>query len=198
MSGGQVGVALSLPSRPGEGVRSGWSPEAGPELEVDPVRSDELHPEESPLPVGGPARVSAGIAFELSGAVEGPGSGPGDVMAATLGVAPALMVEVEGGPRRLVVSPNISRPEGIDLGLVGVLVEHDGVQVATAAGAGAPLGHPAAAVAGAARALAAQGGRLGEGFVVFSGALAPPVAAGPGSNVRATFAWLGSVGVRLL
>ena len=53
---------------------------------------------------------------------------------------------------RYVVGAPVS-PDGIDLRLVGVVLEHNGEVVATASGA-ASLGHPAAAVAWLVRSLA--------------------------------------------
>jgi 2-oxo-3-hexenedioate decarboxylase len=70
-------------------------------------------------------------------------------------------------------------PAGIDVRLVGVVLEKNGEVVATASGA-ASLGHPAAAVAWLVRRLAASGEGLRAGEVVLSGGLtaATPVAAG--------------------
>ena len=70
-------------------------------------------------------------------------------------------------------------PAGIDLRLVGVVLEKNGELVATASGA-ASLGHPAAAVAWMVRTMAADGEGLRAGDVVLSGGLtaAIPVAAG--------------------
>jgi 2-oxo-3-hexenedioate decarboxylase len=70
-------------------------------------------------------------------------------------------------------------PAGIDVRLVGVVLEKNGELVATASGA-ASLGHPAAAVAWLVRRLAASGEGLEAGEVVLSGGLtaATPVTAG--------------------
>jgi 2-oxo-3-hexenedioate decarboxylase len=68
---------------------------------------------------------------------------------------------------------------GIDLRLVGVVLEKNGEVFATASGA-ASLGHPAAAVAWLVRSLAQDGEGLRQGDVIISGGLtaAVPVAAG--------------------
>ncbi|MDD7964937.1 2-keto-4-pentenoate hydratase [Actinomycetospora lemnae] len=83
-------------------------------------------------------------------------------------------------------------PAGIDVRLVGVLLEKNGELVATASGA-ASLGHPAAAVAWLVRRLAASGEGLAAGEVVLSGGLtaATPVVAG--DVVTVTIDRLGTV-----
>ena len=70
-------------------------------------------------------------------------------------------------------------PAGVDVRLVGVLLEKNGRLVGTASGA-ASLGHPAAAVAWLVRQLAVSGDGLRAGQVVLSGGLtaATPVTAG--------------------
>ena len=70
-------------------------------------------------------------------------------------------------------------PAGIDLRLVGVVLEQNGDVVATASGA-ASLGHPAAAVAWLVRSLASSGEGLRAGDVILSGGLtaATPVVGG--------------------
>jgi 2-keto-4-pentenoate hydratase len=55
------------------------------------------------------------------------------------------------------------------------------------------MGHPAAAVAFMANALAAVGRRLEANWVVLSGGLTAPVAMQPGRTVTATIAGIGSV-----
>lgn len=79
---------------------------------------------------------------------------------------------------RFVLGPPVPAA-GIDLRLVGVVLEKNGDVVATASGA-ASLGNPAAAVAWLVRSLATEGLGLRAGDVVISGGLtaAHPVAAG--------------------
>ncbi len=84
------------------------------------------------------------------------------------------------------------RPDGIDLRLAGVVLEHNGEVTATAAGAAA-LGHPAAAVAWLARSLAAAGEGLRAGQIVLSGGLTAAVALRPGDVVVASIDRLGTV-----
>lgn len=83
-------------------------------------------------------------------------------------------------------------PTGIDLRLVGVLLEHNGEVVGTASGAAA-LGHPAAAGAWLVRALHAQGEGLRAGEVVLSGGLTAAVPLKPGDVVVATIDRLGTI-----
>jgi 2-oxo-3-hexenedioate decarboxylase len=91
------------------------------------------------------------------------------------------------------IGRGISRPDDVDLQLLGVLVDKGGQQVATSRGR-ATLGHPAAAVA----ALASPwGGRLGEalaaGWLVAAGPMTPYIIVAPGEHGVAAFAYLGSV-----
>ncbi|MCF7550843.1 2-keto-4-pentenoate hydratase [Pseudonocardia sp. WMMC193] len=92
---------------------------------------------------------------------------------------------------RFVVGAPVS-PQGIDLRLVGVVLEKNGVVAGTASGA-ASLGHPAAAVAWLVRCLSAEGLSLRAGQVVLSGGLTAAVPVGPGDVVVASIDRLGSV-----
>ncbi|GAA4685083.1 hypothetical protein GCM10023215_20140 [Pseudonocardia yuanmonensis] len=92
---------------------------------------------------------------------------------------------------RFVVGTPVS-PAGIDLRLVGMVMEHNGQVVATASGA-ASLGHPAAAVAWLVRRLAPEDEGLAAGQVVLSGGLTAAVPVGPGDVVTVTIDRLGSI-----
>jgi 2-oxo-3-hexenedioate decarboxylase len=81
---------------------------------------------------------------------------------------------------------------GIDLRLVGVVLEHNGDVVSTASGA-ASLGHPAAAVAWLVRSLSSSGEGLRAGDVILSGGLTAAVPVTPGDVVVATIDRIGSV-----
>jgi len=83
-------------------------------------------------------------------------------------------------------------PDGIDLRLAGVVLEHNGDVVATAAGAAA-LGHPAASVAWLVRSLAAEGEGLTAGQVILSGGLTAAVPVRPGDVVVASIDRLGVI-----
>jgi 2-oxo-3-hexenedioate decarboxylase len=96
---------------------------------------------------------------------------------------------------RFLLGPVALTPaEAGDLRLLGCALRLDGEVVATAAGA-AVMGHPAAAVAWLANRLAARGGTLKAGWLVFSGGLTEPVRLRPGCSVTAEFAGLGSIDV---
>ena len=88
-----------------------------------------------PLP---PGEAAATIAFVLGADLAG--DTVWDVLAVTSAVCPALTA----GGRHAIGSP-VPLP-AVDLRLLGVVLEHNGEVVATAAGA-ADSGHPAAAVA---------------------------------------------------
>ena len=81
---------------------------------------------------------------------------------------------------------------GEDLRLIGVVLEHNGEVVATAAGAAA-LGHPAAAVAWLVRSLAVENEGLRAGDVVLSGGLTAAVPVKAGDVVTATAGRIGTV-----
>jgi 2-keto-4-pentenoate hydratase len=85
-------------------------------------------------------------------------------------------------------------PTGIDLRLVGVVLEVNGCVMATAAGA-AVLGHPASCVAWLVRALARRGEGLAAGMTVLSGACTAAFAVSPGDTVVARIDRLGTVEV---
>jgi 2-keto-4-pentenoate hydratase len=92
--------------------------------------------------------------------------------------------------RHLVGAP--MPPAGLDLRLVGVVLEKNGALVATAAGA-ASMGHPASAVAWLVRALAAEGEGLRAGQIVLSGGLTEATPVTAGDVVTATIDRLGSL-----
>jgi 2-oxo-3-hexenedioate decarboxylase len=130
-----------------------------------------------------------------------------EVLAATAGVAVGIevldsrytdyrftmpdVVADDASAGRYVVGTPV-RPEGIDLRLVGVVLEHNGDVVGTASGA-ASLGHPAAAVAWLVRSLAASGEGLRAGDVILSGGLTAAVPVTAGDVVVATVDRIGSV-----
>ncbi|WP_028935720.1 2-keto-4-pentenoate hydratase [Pseudonocardia spinosispora] len=152
-------------------------------------------------------RCEPEIVFVLGRDLAGPRVTAADVLAATSGVAVGIEVldsrfrdysftmadviaDNTSASRFVVGAP---RPEaGIDLRLVGVVFEHNGVVVATASGA-ASLGHPAAAVAWLARQLATEGEGLLAGQIVLSGGLTAAVPVTPGDVVTATIDRLGSI-----
>jgi 2-oxo-3-hexenedioate decarboxylase len=152
-------------------------------------------------------RCEPEIAFLLGRDLAGSHVTATDVLAATSGVAVGIEVldsRFHGYSFTMadVVADNTSAsrfvvgaprpPDGIDLRLVGVVLEHKGTVVATASGA-ASLGHPAAAVAWLVRRLAAEGESLPAGQIVLSGGLTAAVPVAPGDVVTATIDRLGSI-----
>ena len=165
----------------------------------EPLRLDELiHP-----------RAEPEIAF-LIGETIPPSTSAAGVLAAVDLVIPAIevmdsrysepfrlpdSVADNAGAARVVLGAQGRRPdELVDLHLLGCLFRHrDGLE--TAAG-GAVLGHPAAAVAWLANALAAHGERLEAGSIVLSGGLTASALLQPGAVVSAEFDGLGTVQLR--
>jgi len=163
-----------------------------------------------PLPTGRhiQPRVEPEIAFVMGADLEGAHVGTAQVLGATRAVLPAIdvldsrfagyaftlpdVVADNASAARFTLGGRLTDPAGLDLRLVGCVLERNGELVATAAG-GAALGHPAAAVAWLVRALARSGRGLRAGQVVLSGALTEAVAVGPGDSVVARYDRLGSV-----
>jgi len=158
----------------------------------------------------GQPRAEPEIAFLMGSDLAGAGVGAVHVLAATRAVAPAIeildsryadyrftlpdVVADNASSGRFVVGGVTVPPEGMDLRLVGCVLEKDGEVVATAAG-GASLGHPAAAVAWLVRALARSGRGLRAGDVVLSGGLTTAIRIETGDVVTARFDRLGTVEV---
>jgi 2-oxo-3-hexenedioate decarboxylase len=92
---------------------------------------------------------------------------------------------------RYLVGPGVPAV-GLDLRLIGVVMELGGEVVATAAGAAA-LGHPAAAVAWLVRSLAAENEGLRAGDIVLSGGLTAAFPVQAGDVVTVTAGRLGSI-----
>ncbi|GAA2871499.1 fumarylacetoacetate hydrolase family protein [Pseudonocardia halophobica] len=152
-------------------------------------------------------RCEPEIVFTLGRDLAGPHVTAADVVAASSGVAVGIevldsrytdygftmadVVADNTSAARYVVGTPVA-PEGIDLRLVGVVLEKNGKLAATASGA-ASLGHPAAAVAWLVRALAADGEGLRAGEIVLSGGLTAAVPVGPGDVVVASIDRLGTL-----
>lgn len=166
-----------------------------------PLTLDELiHP-----------RVEPEIVFRMAEDIAGPGISAHDVLDATASVSCGLEIidsRYEAFRFTLpdVVADNTSaacftlglgcvEPASLELDLLGVLLEAGPDLVETAAGA-ACVGHPANAVAMLANWLGERGRRIETGWVVLSGGLTAAVPLEIATPVRATFAHLGSVGVR--
>ena len=147
------------------------------------------------------------IVFTMGADLAGPAVSSADVLAATAAVAVGIeildsryvdykftmadVVADNTSAGRYVIGPSIPAA-GLDLRLVGVLLEHNGEVIATASGAAA-LGHPASAVAWLVRSLAVENEGLRAGDIVLSGGLTAAVPLKAGDVVTATADRLGSV-----
>lgn len=156
-------------------------------------------------------RVVATIAFVLATDLAGPGVIIADALAAVAGVLPAVeivdsriaswQVEVadtiadNASAGRTVLGGRLTPVSGIDLRLIGVLLERNGVALESAAGAAA-LGNPARCVEWLANALGSTGRGLRRGDIVLAGPLHRLVPVRPGDLYQAHFAHLGSVTVQ--
>jgi 2-oxo-3-hexenedioate decarboxylase len=98
---------------------------------------------------------------------------------------------------RYVVGGAPRRPEGLDLGLLGVVMERNGTVVGTAAGA-AVMGHPAASVVALVKWLAERNSALPEGSIVMTGGITEAVTVHAGDHVSVRVQHLGTVGVRFV
>jgi 2-oxo-3-hexenedioate decarboxylase len=152
-------------------------------------------------------RTEPEIVFVMGRDLAGPAVTAVDVLAATEAVAVGIevldsrfldyrftmpdVVADNASAGRFVVGSPVSA-QGIDLRLVGVVLERNGQVVGTASGA-ASLGHPAAAVAWLVRSLAAAGEGLARGQVILSGGLTAAVPVVAGDCVVVTIDRIGSV-----
>ena len=158
-------------------------------------------------------RVESEICFLLNRDIKGPGINAADVLAATAGVMPAFeiidshfknwkmkiqdTVSDNASNAGIVLGARLSPISGLDLRLVGLVLEKDGEVVATAAGA-AVWGNPAQAVAWLANKLAEFGMGMRAGELILSGSLTAAFPAVAGSSFRATFDHLGPVSTRFI
>lgn len=158
-------------------------------------------------------KVEAEIAFVTKRALSGPGCHIGTVLAATDFVLPALevidsryldfkfdlksVIADNTSAARYVVGGKAAAPIGIDLKNLGVVMEKNGVVVATAAGA-AVLGHPAQSVAMLANMLGARGEEIPAGTLILTGGVTEAVAVAQGDVINVRYQHLGSVSVRFV
>ncbi len=153
-------------------------------------------------------KVEPEIAFLLGEDLRPPVSVT-DVLSATAAVLPCLEIvdsrylDFRFGPldniadnssAGMVLLGSPSSPAGLDLAVLGVVVESGGVLHGTATGAAA-LDHPAAAVAWMAN-NNHTGRRLEAGHLIISGGLTSPVDLVVGSVVTADFDRIGSITVK--
>jgi len=152
-------------------------------------------------------RTEPEIVFVIGRDLAGPAVTAADVLAATEAVAVGIevldsrfldyrftmpdVVADNASAGRFVVGSPVS-VAGIDLRLVGVVMERNGELAGTASGA-ASLGHPAAAVAWLVRSLAASGEGLTAGQLILSGGLTAAVPVRAGDCVVVTIDRMGSI-----
>jgi 2-oxo-3-hexenedioate decarboxylase len=155
-------------------------------------------------------RIEPEIVFILKEDLQGPGVTAADVLDATAYICAGLeiidsryqafkftlqdAVADNASSALFALGTEFVEPRG-DLSLLGCLLEVNGKQVATAAGA-AVLGDPAQAVAWMANAAGRRGHVLKAGWPVLSGGLTAAVPLTPGDSVTTTIGRLGSVTVR--
>lgn len=174
-----------------------------------------LVPEGDPISMDRLVRpiIEPEICFVLGEDLVGPGVTPARVLMATAGVVPAFEIPdlryrerqirvedmvADGAAAALVVLGSQLTPvAGIDLRLVGLVLEKNGEVLATGAGA-AVLGNPAQAVAALANKIAEFGLHLRAGEFIISGSLTAPAPVETGDLFRATFDRLGGLSVKFV
>lgn len=155
-------------------------------------------------------KIELEIGFVLAAPLEGPVT-VADVLHATAGVFPTLeiidsrvadwrirlvdTVADAASAARFLLPSRLTPLAGLDLRLVGGIMEINGRLVSWSCGAAA-LGEPLRCIAWLATLLSRYGSRLEAGHVVLSGALAAAVPVSAGDVVTATFDHLGSTTVR--
>ncbi|MBV9120159.1 MAG: fumarylacetoacetate hydrolase family protein [Chloroflexi bacterium] len=164
-------------------------------------RTDFIHP-----------RVECEIAFIMDRQLHGPNVTGDQVLSATRFVLPALevidsrydnfkftypdVVADQASAARVVLGGKAKSPKGLDLRLLGMVLEINGEDVATGSGA-AVLGHPADSVAWLVNKMAEMNaGGLEAGDLVMAGGLVEAFAVEPGDHLRAEFDHLGPVSLR--
>lgn len=174
------------------------------------LMSDMILPEGEPISCATMTqpKIEPEFAFVMKADLVGPGVTAAHVLAATAGVMPALEIP---GPRirdwkfgrgdiaadnafasKVVLGGTLTPIEGLDLRLLGVVLERNGVLVSTGAGA-AVLGNPVDVVTWLANKLGEHGLGIKAGDIVLPGALVVAPDVHPGESYRATFDRLGSV-----
>ena len=158
-------------------------------------------------------RVEPEIAFIMARDLQGPGVTPADVLNATAGVLPVLevidsryqdfnftladVIADNASASRLALGSERHSPSGIDIAEVEVRFEKNGEIIDRGLGADV-LGHPAAAVAWLANAIAPYGRSLRADDLVLPGALCNAHSIAYGDQFRAIFTGLGEVSLHCL
>ncbi len=153
-------------------------------------------------------KIEPEIAFVMKRDLVGPGVTAAQVLAATAGVMPAFEIPAarirdwkfalqdisadNAFAARVVLGGTLTPIKGLDLRLLGVILERNGRLVSTGAGA-AVMGNPVDVVAWLANRLGQHGSGIKAGDVVLPGALVVAPDVHPGEYYKATFDRLGSV-----
>ena len=179
------------------------------------VTANYVYANDADVPVGSLANphIEAETAFVLGEDLRGPGVTPIDVMRATRGILPALVLvdlKVEGAGIQaadviihnalhggLVAGSRLYPLGRLHLQYEGVTVEHNGALHGSGTGFEV-MGNPINPIVWLANKLAEHGGFLKAGEVIISGSMVEPVRVRPGDYVRATYSRLGSVGARFM
>ena len=174
-----------------------------------------IRPEDEPIEITKMFRpvVEPEICFLLDSELKGPGINVGTVLSATKGVIPAFEIAdsrlknqssrvedniLDNSGAAVVLLGGVLTPiEEIDLRLVGMVLERNGMVIDTGAGA-AVLGHPAQAVAGLANKLSEFDMSLKAGSIIISGTPVAAVPAAKGDHFDASFDRLGTVSVNFV
>lgn len=169
-----------------------------------------IHGSSEPIDLGSllQPRVEGEIAFVLSRDLDSPTTTVAEVLRATDYVLPAIEIvdsRIAGWDIRITdtIADNASSGAvvlgttpysltGLDLGDVGMVLEHQGDPVSVGAGS-ACLGSPVNAVAWLAREVARRGSPLKAGEIVLSGALGPMVGVGGTGRYRMSLSGMGRV-----
>ncbi len=155
-------------------------------------------------------RVEIEVAFVLRDTLKGPGVTVAEVLRATAFIQPAIeiidsrvrdwqitlpdTIADNASSARVVLGGNATRPDRVDLRLLGCILRRNG-EIAETGASGAVLGNPAAAVAWLAGKLSQFGMTLDAGHVVMPGACTRAVEVCAGDVIRGEFDELGSVSV---
>lgn len=166
------------------------------------------------VPVSGFAdlRVEAEVAFRMRTKLVGPGVTAAAALLAVESAVPALELldfMFSGKPsaadfiansvigKAIALGSPLVPIQGLDLAREGVVYEHNGEVIGTYTAAEV-MGNPLNALAWLANHLAARGLALKPGDVVMSGAISKMVRGKSGDTIRASFASLGTVSVKLV
>lgn len=204
-----VGKKIGLTSKPMQQMMGVNEPDYGHILD-DMIYSDMENVDVSTMIQ---PKIEAELAFVLGEDLKGPGITVADVLAATEYIVPAIeiidsrvtdwkiklgdTIADNGSSAKVVLGGTPTRVAGLELQLLGMVLEKNGQLIATGAAAAA-LGHPAYAVAWLANKLAQFDIALNKGEVILSGAVTAAVHVEKGDTITVMFSEVGSVSVTFI